>query len=184
MTPTEVTGILRQFNERCQDCQFDDPHRVMEAIDTAVEMIDRLEAAESALSNLGVTPDEARDGLARHKATLARLEAAEKAVAEAYRRGHATGQEEIEKEYQHALKVKEAYQHQLNETEEERDALRAKIEQMGLECGAMRTMIQVALDVLDDVRGNINPERGYADELEVDVERAIAAITLPGAEGE
>ena len=39
---------------------------------------DRLEAAESALSNLGVTPEEAKEGLARHKATLARLEAAEK----------------------------------------------------------------------------------------------------------
>ena len=46
MTPTEVTNILRQFNERCRDCQFDDPHRVMEAIDAAVEMIERLEAAE------------------------------------------------------------------------------------------------------------------------------------------
>lgn len=40
MTPAETTAILRQFNERCRDCQFDDPHRVMEAIDAAVEMID------------------------------------------------------------------------------------------------------------------------------------------------
>ena len=64
---------------------------------------------------------------------LDRLEAAEEAITEAYQRGYSTGQEEIEKEYQHALEVKEAYQayqHQLNETEEERDALRAKIEQM------------------------------------------------------
>ena len=45
---------------------------------TISELLDRLEAAESALSNLGVTPDEARDGLARHKALIARLEAAEK----------------------------------------------------------------------------------------------------------
>ena len=43
MTPTETTTILRQFNERCRDCQFDDPHRVMEAIDAAVEMIDAAE---------------------------------------------------------------------------------------------------------------------------------------------
>lgn len=43
MTPTETTDILRQFNERCRDCQFDDPHRVMEAIDTAIEMIERME---------------------------------------------------------------------------------------------------------------------------------------------
>ena len=55
MTPTEVTTILRQFNERCRDCQFDDPHRVMEAIDAAVEMIERagrIEKVESALSDL------------------------------------------------------------------------------------------------------------------------------------
>ena len=43
MTPAETTAILRQFNERCRDCQFDDPHRVMEAIDAAVEMIERME---------------------------------------------------------------------------------------------------------------------------------------------
>ena len=36
------------------------------------ELLDRIEAAESALSNLGVTPEEAKEGLARHKATLAR----------------------------------------------------------------------------------------------------------------
>ena len=43
MTPAETTAILRQFNERCRDCQFDDPHRVMEAIDAAVEMIERMQ---------------------------------------------------------------------------------------------------------------------------------------------
>lgn len=32
--------------------------------------------------------------------------------------------EEMEKEYQHALETKEIYQRQLNETEDERDALR------------------------------------------------------------
>ena len=52
MTPTETTTILRQFNERCKDCQFEDPHRVMEAIDAAVEMIERMERIESALSAL------------------------------------------------------------------------------------------------------------------------------------
>ena len=118
---------------------------------TISELLDRLEAAESALSNLGVTPEEAKEGLARHKATLARLEV-------------------VEKEYQHVLEVKEIYQRQLNETEDERDELRA--------------MIMVALDVLEDVKGNINPERGYADELEADVERAIAVIVIPSAKGE
>lgn len=49
---------------------------------------------------------------------------------------------------------------------------------------AMRAMLRAALDVLEDVKGNINPERGYADELEADVERAIAATVIPGAKGE
>ena len=48
----------------------------------------------------------------------------------------------------------------------------------------LRSMIQVALVVLDEVCGNINPERGYADELETDVKRAIAAISLYNAKGE
>ena len=48
----------------------------------------------------------------------------------------------------------------------------------------LRAMIQVALVVLDEVCGNINPERGYADELETDVKRAIAAISLYNAKGE
>ena len=49
MTPAEVTAKLRQFNERCRDCQFEDKYRVMEAIDAAVEMIERTEKMESAL---------------------------------------------------------------------------------------------------------------------------------------
>ena len=49
MTPTEVTAILRQFNERCKDCQFEDPHRVMGAIDAAVEMIERMDGALESL---------------------------------------------------------------------------------------------------------------------------------------
>ena len=64
----------------------------------------------------------------------------------------------------------------------------------------LRSMIQVALVVLDEVCGNINPERGYADELETDgdtpnplkgmgipatkFKRAIAAISLYNAKGE
>ena len=49
MTTVEVTTILRQFNERCKDCQFEDPHRVMEAIDAAVEMIERMDGALESL---------------------------------------------------------------------------------------------------------------------------------------
>lgn len=95
---------------------------------------------------------------------LDRLEAAERAVTEAYQRGYATGQEEIEKE---------------------RDALRAAlrheadcVEAAKAEIASLRASLQVALSVLNDVRGNINPERGYADELEEDVENAIASIIL------
>ena len=50
MTPTEAADILRQFNDRCRDCQFEDQYRVMAAIDTVVEMIVRLELAESSLA--------------------------------------------------------------------------------------------------------------------------------------
>lgn len=65
---------LRRLAHRHSQCALSIPVKPA----AIFELLDRLEAAESALSNLGVTPDEARDGLARHKATLARLEAAEK----------------------------------------------------------------------------------------------------------
>lgn len=48
----------------------------------------------------------------------------------------------------------------------------------------LRATLMEALDVLEDVKGNINPERGYADELEANVERAIATIAIPGTKGE
>ena len=54
MTPSEVTTILRQFNAWRRD--FDDkvkqpdPREIGEAIDAAVEMIERLEAAESSVA--------------------------------------------------------------------------------------------------------------------------------------
>lgn len=70
------------------------------------ELLDRLEAAESEAI------EQARlngMGAERELALMAKLEAAEKAVTEAYQRGYATGQEESEKE---------------------RDALRAKLEAM------------------------------------------------------
>ena len=52
-----------------------------------------------------------------------------------------------------------------------------RIEAAEKERDALRAMIKVALEVLDNVRGNINPERGYADELEVDIKHAITTIT-------
>ena len=82
MTPAETITILRQFNEwrRCdEDIPQPDTREIGEAIDAAVEMIDRLEAAEKE-----------RDALRVDKATLQqmlysiknRLEAAEKSDAE------------------------------------------------------------------------------------------------------
>ena len=50
MTPAETTAILRQFNAwrlGDDDIEQPDPHEVSEAIDAAVEMIDRLEGAEA-----------------------------------------------------------------------------------------------------------------------------------------
>ena len=56
MTPTEVTAILRQFNEwrrgEGEDLQMPNPRVIGEAIDAAVEMIDRLEAAEKERDDL------------------------------------------------------------------------------------------------------------------------------------
>jgi len=49
MTPAETAAILRQFNEwrRGGDIEQPGPLAVGEAIDAAVEMIDRLEGAEA-----------------------------------------------------------------------------------------------------------------------------------------
>lgn len=52
----------------------------------------------------------------------------------------------------------------------EREAdLRGEIERL-------TTALKKAREVLDECRDNINPERGYADELERDVSEAIATI--------
>jgi len=56
MTPAEVAATLRQFNGWRRD--FDDkfeqpgPHEVSEAIDAAIEMIERMERIEAAAQNL------------------------------------------------------------------------------------------------------------------------------------
>ena len=79
MTPTEVTTILRQFNEWRRGDDYilpqPDPRKVGEAIDAAVEMIDRLEAAESdAIEQARLNGM----GASREAALMAKLEAAEK----------------------------------------------------------------------------------------------------------
>ena len=53
MTPTETAAILRQFNawrRGDEDILQPDPREIGEAIDAAVEMIERLEAAESSVA--------------------------------------------------------------------------------------------------------------------------------------
>ena len=56
MTPAEVAATLRQFNgwRRDFDDKFEqpDPHEVSEAIDAAIEMIERMERIEAAAQNL------------------------------------------------------------------------------------------------------------------------------------
>jgi len=77
MTPTEVAAKLRAFNEwrRGGDIEYPGPLAVGEAIDAAVEMVDRLEAAESdALEQARLNGM----GASREAALLAKLEAAEK----------------------------------------------------------------------------------------------------------
>ena len=52
MTPTEVTNILRQFNEwrrGDEDIPQFDPREIGEAIDAAVEMIERMDGALESL---------------------------------------------------------------------------------------------------------------------------------------
>ena len=41
---------------------------------------------------------------------------------------------------------------------------------------ALKDALKVAMDALDGCSGSINPERGYADEVELEVAKAIAAI--------
>ena len=81
MTPTETIAILRQFNEwrrGDEDIPQFDPRESGEAIDAAVEMIDRLEAAESdALAQARLNGM----GASREAALMAKLEAAEKDIA-------------------------------------------------------------------------------------------------------
>ena len=78
MTPNEVTNILRQFNEwrrGDEDIPQFDLYKVDAVIDTAVEMIDRLEAAESdAIEQARLNGM----GASREAALMAKLEMAEK----------------------------------------------------------------------------------------------------------
>ena len=60
MTPTETTTILRQFNEWRRDGAAPlhySPSEVFEAIDAAVEMIERMKVYETALREIAWSND-------------------------------------------------------------------------------------------------------------------------------
>lgn len=83
MTPAETAAILRQFNGWRRDfedkVEQPDSGEISEAIDAAIEMIDRLEAAESdALEQARLNGM----GASREASLMAKLEAAEKSDAE------------------------------------------------------------------------------------------------------
>ena len=79
MSPAEAAAFLRRYNEwrrgELDDLSMPDPREIGEAIDAAVEMIDRLEAAEAdALEQARLNGM----GSEREAALMAKLEAAEK----------------------------------------------------------------------------------------------------------
>ena len=78
MTPTEAAAILRQFNEwrrGAETIEQPDPREIGEAIDAAVEMIERLEAAERSDAESIAMYRKARD---ERDALLAKIEEMEK----------------------------------------------------------------------------------------------------------
>ena len=135
MTPTEVAAILRQFNEwrRCdEDIPQPDTREIGEAIDAAVEMIERLEAAESECL------EQARlngMGSEREAALMAKLKAAEKSDAESiamYRKAR-----------------------------DERDALRAKVSDLTINVeylGNLKKSYEEFIGKLQDERNDLQTE--------------------------
>ena len=78
MTPAETAAFLRQFNEwrrGDEDIPQPDPRVIGEAIDAAVEMIDRLEAAEKSDAESIAMYRKARD---EHDALRAKIETMER----------------------------------------------------------------------------------------------------------
>ena len=162
MTPTETAAILRQFNEwRRGDYEPSeqpsppDPCEIGEAIDAAVEMIDRLNGM----------------GSEREAALMAKLEAAEKERGIDEQR-IADLMEELNQVGHELSKLRKAWRTQRENIKsiardkckitEERDALRAEVEswkglarQFGNEADAMRTHLSFAKDELNRSRAKI-----------------------------
>ena len=148
---------------------------------TISELMDRLEVAESNALEQALLNGR---GASREAALMAKLEAAEK------EREELRADLETERMRLAACGVV-AF---ANTPDSAKQAREMRPEYWSASCGdvarmvdeniKLRAMIQVALVVLDEVCGNINPERGYADELETDVKRAIAALSIYNAKGE
>ena len=129
MTATETATILRQFNEwrrGDEDIPQFDPREIGEAIDAAVEMIDRLEDAESdALEQARLNGM----GASREAALMAKLEAAEKSDAESiamYRKAR-----------------------------DERESWKGVAQQFGNEADELRTHLSFAKDELNRLRAKV-----------------------------
>ena len=86
MTPTEVAAKLRAFNEwrRGGDIEYPGPLAVDEAIDAAVEMTDRLEAAEKSDAESLAMYRKARDERDTLRAEIERLQSNLSASAQAF----------------------------------------------------------------------------------------------------
>lgn len=61
-------------------------------------------------------------------------------------------------------------------TRERAKNLEAQVEAQAKLLAKQSAALRLAKEVLEDAHQNINPERGYADEIESDIEKTIAAI--------
>ena len=114
-----------------------------------LELLDRLESTEvdsreqARLNGMGAS---------REAALMAKLEAAEKAVNEAYQRGYATGQEEIEKELAELRSSMKFRTSLIGRTEAERDALSAELSKQQTLTVAAQHIAEVAQRRADALR--------------------------------
>ena len=173
MTPTETAAILRHFNEwrRCdEDIPQPDTREIGEAIDAAVEMIERLEAAESdALEQARLNGM----GASREAALMAKLEAAEK-ERDAQRVDKATLQQmlySIKNRLEAAERSDAESVAMYRKARDERDALRAAVRHEA-DC------MEAAMAEIKSLRAKIEqmerPESGFR-------ERCTPAATAGGS---
>lgn len=154
MTPTEVTTLLRQFNEWRRDGAAPlhySPSEIGEAIDAAIAMIDRLESAESdALEQARLNGM----GSEREAALMAKLEAAEKDIAV---------KEEVIDSLAAVVKRLDA---QCDAAERERDELRAKIETAENDAAHQKALAASALRVAEGWERKCGELRAKIEEME------------------